>query len=129
MALGDEIKAAVLEMITADENFGSLITYRYNDRTNDVANGTVTVTSTTSDFRAAISEPLSVQPFFQQTTLNAMRTAVVIHSSSLTRSPETYDEVAISAGEFLRVIDIAEFRGPGDSSRAVSIAYILALGT
>ena len=66
MALGDEIRAAVLEMITADDNFGSLITYRYNDRTNDVSNGTVTVTSTTSDFRGAIAEPLSVQPFFQE---------------------------------------------------------------
>lgn len=129
MALGDEIRAAVLEMITADDNFGSLITYRYNDRTNDVSNGTVTVTSTTSDFRGAIAEPLSVQPFFQESTLNAMRSVVVVHSSSLTRPPETHDEVAITAGEFMRVIDISEFRGPGDGSRAVSIAYLLALGT
>lgn len=129
MALGDELKAAVLEMITADDNFGSLITYRYNDRTNNVATGEVTVSSTESEFRGAISEPISVQPFFQQSTLNALRSAVVVHSSSLTRAPETYDEIAITAGEFMRVIDIAEFRGPGDSSRAVSIAYILALGT
>ena len=129
MSLGNELRAAVLEMITADENFGSLITYRYNDRVSDITSGSVSVSSSTADFRAAISEPISVQPFFQQSTLNALRSAVVVHSSSLTRAPETYDEVSITEGEFLRVIDIAEFRGPGDSSRAVSIAYILALGT
>ena len=129
MSLGDEIKAAVLEMITADDNFGSLITYRYNDRTNDVSSGTVTVTSTTADFRGAIAEPLSVRPFFQESTLTALRSVVVVHSSSLTRAPLTHDEVAIAAGDYMRVIDIAEFRGPGDGSRAVSIAYLLALGT
>lgn len=129
MALGDELRAAVLEMITADENFGSLITYRYNDRTNDVATGNVTVTSSTSDFRGAISEPMAVRPFFSESTLVSMSSAVVIHSSSLSRAPETHDEVSITPGEFLRVIDFQEFRGPGDGNRAVSIAYVMALGT
>lgn len=129
MTLGDDIKAAVLEMITQDGNFGSLVTVRHNARTQDVSTGQVTVTSTESTIRGAISDAISVQPFFDQSTLSSMRTAVVIHSDSLTQEINLHDEVSISAGEFLRVLDVSEFRGPGDSGRAVSIAYILALGT
>lgn len=128
MGLGDDLKTAVLAMITDD--FGSLISIRINSRVVDIATGEVTVTAVTQSAFGAVAAPIDVEPFFGAGTLTRMSAAVVVTPGAFTDPPELHDDVAIESGVYLRVIDIEKLVGPNSTTAyPVVIAYVLALGT
>jgi hypothetical protein len=130
MGLGDDLKAAVLEMITEDGGFGSLISVKFNARSVNMATGAVTVTAVTQATFGAVASPIDVEPFFGNSTLTSMSSAVIVTPDALTDPPEIHDEVAVESGVYLRIIDIEKLVGPSSVTvYPVVIAYVLALGT
>jgi hypothetical protein len=128
MGLGDDLKAAVLEMITDD--FGSLISIRVNTRVVDMATGNVTVSTVTQSAFGAVAAPIDVEPFFGASTLTRMTSAVIVTPGAFTDPPQLHDDVAVENGVYLRVIDIEKLVGPSSiTTYPVIIAYVLALGT
>ena len=56
------------------------------------------------------------------------RTAVVVPTGALPWEPALSDQVEVAAGRWLRVIDVKELLGPGDTGEPVPIATVVALG-
>jgi hypothetical protein len=130
MGLGDDLKAAVVSMITEEGGFGSRISVRFNTRSANIQTGNVTVSTVTQETFGAVAGPVDVEPFFGPSTLTTMSSAVIVTPDALTDPPELHDEIAIEDGSYMRVIDVQKLVGPNStSSFPVVIAYVLALGT
>ena len=130
MGLGDDLKAAVVSMITEDGGFGSRISVRFNTRSANIQTGNVTVSTVTQETFGAVTGPVDVEPFFGQSTLTTMSSAVIVTPDALTDPPDMHDEIAVEDGVYMRVIDVQKLVGPNSTdSYPVVIAYVLALGT
>ena len=130
MGLGDDLKAAVVSMITEEGGFGSRISVRFNTKSVSVQTGGVTVSTVTQETFGAVASPVDVEPFFGKSTLTTMSSAVIVTPDALTDPPELHDEVAVESGSYMRVMDVQKLVGPNDtSSFPVVVAYVLALGT
>jgi hypothetical protein len=130
VTLGAEFAAFVAEMLQADGGFGSTLQWRHFVRVENAGTGAVTETPATPNpapFRGGLTDPVRTRLFGEATLLQA-RTAVVVPAGALPWDPALLDQVEVVPGHWMRVIDVKELFGPGDSGAPVLIAVVAALG-
>lgn len=127
MSFGQDIAAFVASMVQTDGLFGSSLCWRHITRAENPATGAVVLTTAEQVFRGAVVDPLRTR-LFGESTLAGAATAVVVPAGVLPWSPSLLDEVEVSTGRWLRVVDIKELLGPGDTGSPVPIATVAALG-
>ena len=126
MTLGQEFRTFVAELLEQDGSFGSTMRWRHITRVEDAATGVVTPTNTESPFRGGVVDPVRTR-LFSAATMQEARTAVAA-LPSLPFVPSTLDQVELTPGRWMTVIEIKEIYGPGDGGAPVLIAYLAALG-
>lgn len=116
----------VVELLTTDNDFGSTMRWRHITRVENPSTGAVVETPTIATFRGGVTDPVKTK-LFGDSTLQQARTAVVA-LPSLPFEPSLLDEVEITPGRWLKVIDLKEPMGPGDAGSPILLCYVAALG-
>lgn len=124
MTLGQEFADFAAELVEGE--FGCTLQWRHVQRTENRATGAVTEASQTYTIRAAITDPVRTR-LFGDTTLQQARSAVVL-LPGVPFVPQMLDQVEITPGRWLGVVDVKEILGPGENGPPVLIAYVAALG-
>lgn len=124
MTLGQEFADFAAELVEGE--FGCTLQWRHIARTENRATGAVTETSATYTIRAAVTDPVRTRLFGEQ-TLQQARSAVVL-LPGVPFVPAMLDQVEITPGRWLAVVDVKEILGPGENGPPVLIAYAAALG-
>jgi hypothetical protein len=128
MTLGEEFRELADELLTEPGGFGSLLRWRHYDRASNPATGEVTQTSASEvTFTGAITTPVEVKKLLSDATLQRTQAAVVIPATQVATAPAALDEIEVSPGRWLRIIETAELFGPGESGSPVLVAYVAAL--
>jgi hypothetical protein len=127
VTLGQEFAEFVAELLQTDGDFGSTMRWRHFTRTENAETGVVTETPATATFRGGVTDPVRTKLFGESTLLEA-RTAVVVLPGTLPWEPAMLDQVEVTPGRWLRVVDVKELLGPGDAGSPVLIAFVAALG-
>src|SRR5690606_10492996 len=109
-------------------DFGSTLVWRHVTRTENVATGEVTVTTSDTTFRGAVVDPIRVE-MFGADTLAQSSSALIVPGSSLPAVPVLTDRVSMDGGTTFRVVvEVKTILGPGDAAAPVVVAYAIALG-
>ena len=124
MTLGQEFADFAAELVEGE--FGCTLQWRRIARAENRVTGAVTETSTTYTIRAAVTDPVRTRLFGEQ-TLQQARSAVVL-LPGVPFVPAMLDQVEITPGRWLAVVDVKEILGPGENGPPVLIAYAAALG-
>lgn len=124
MTLGQEFADFAAELVEGE--FGCTLQWRHIVRTENRATGAVTEASTTYTIRAAVTDPVRTRLFGDE-TLQQARSAVVL-LPGVPFVPAVLDQVEITPGRWLAVVDVKEILGPGENGPPVLIAYAAALG-
>ena len=127
MTLGAEFRDLVAELLTEPDGFGSTLRWRHITRVEDVSTGAVTETPSDETITAALVDPIRTR-LFTDSTLQQSSTAVLVPAGQLATDPKQFDQVEVSSGRFLRVVELKELRGPGETGSPVLIAWVAALG-
>ena len=129
MTLGAEFRDLLAELIVDPDGFGSLLTWRHYTTTEDPTTGEQTQTAGSEvAFTGMLSDPVRTR-LFSDTTLERASSVVVVPVAQLTTSPRMLDEVEVSPGTWLRVIELRELYGPGGTGSPVLLGYVAALGS
>lgn len=126
MSLGQEFAEMVVELLTTDQDFGSTMRWRHFASVENANTGAVAKTPTEVSFRGGVVDPARTRLFGDSTLVDAR--CAVVALPSLPFVPALLDQVEITPGRWLRVIDLKEPMGPGDAGSPVLIAYVAALG-
>lgn len=124
MTLGQEFADFAAELVNGE--FGCTLQWRHITRTENRVTGAVAETSATYTIRAAINDPVRTR-LFGDSTLQQARSAVIV-LPSVPFAPAVLDQVEITPGRWLGVVDVKEMFGPGENGPPVLIAYAAALG-
>lgn len=124
MTLGQEFADFAAELVNGE--FGCTLQWRHITRTENRATGAVTEASSTYTIRAAITDPVRTR-LFGESTLQQTRSAVLV-LPGVPFAPAVLDQVEVSPGRWLGVVDVKELFGPGENGPPVLIAYAAALG-
>lgn len=124
MTLGQEFADFAAELVEGE--FGCTLQWRSVTRTENRSTGSVTEASATYTIRAAITDPVRTR-LFGESTLQQARSAVLLLPSA-PFVPAVLDQVEITPGRWLGVVDVKEILGPGEGGPPVLIAYAAALG-
>ncbi len=124
MTLGQEFADFAAELVEGE--FGCTLQWRHVQRTENRATGAVTEASQTYTIRAGVTDPVRTR-LFGDTTLQQARSAVVL-LPGVPFVPAMLDQVEITPGRWLGVVDVKEVLGPGENGPPVLIAYVAALG-
>lgn len=130
MTFGAEIAEFVAEMITEEGGFGSLLRWRHYTRTRDDETFDIETTIEAEvAFTGAIAQPVHFKDFFSEANLVQASSVVVVPIGQLTIEPKKLDQVEVTPGQWLKVIDIREYRGPGETGSPVLAGYMAALSS
>ena len=124
MTLGQEFADFAAELVNGE--FGCTLQWRHITRTENRATGSVSETSSAYTIRAAITDPVRTR-LFGDSTLQQARSAVIV-LPGVPFTPAMLDQVEITPGRWLGVVDVKEILGPGEGGPPVLIAYAAALG-
>ena len=127
MSLGEEFKSMIAEMVAQD--FGSLLSFQRNERTENIATGEVSTVTTSESFLGAITETKTLSQYFTESTVLRCSTAVVVPVDQLSVVPTQNDKIQLGAGDYLTVVEVSTYLGPNPQGAPVNMGYLLALGS
>jgi hypothetical protein len=128
MTLGQEFRDLVVELLTEQDGFGSLMRWRHYVAVDDPTTGDQGLELDSEEaFIGAIVDPARTK-LFGDATLAVASTAVLVPPEQLSAVPRMLDQVEIQPARWLRVIELKELFGPGGAGSPVLVAYVAALG-